>query len=127
GLGHDFLAHVERTRLLVGVLDLAPLDGSDPVENHATVERELERHDARLASLPRILALSKADLVPPARAEEAAAEWRERRRCSPGWCLRFRPPRRRCPGRTTWPSTGCSGPPPTAVGRWSGRGMAAFG
>ena len=63
GLGHDFLAHIERTRLLVHVLDLAPLDGSDPLVNHATVERELERHDPRLAALPRVLALSKADLV----------------------------------------------------------------
>jgi GTPase len=78
GLGHDFLAHVERTRVLVHVLDLAPLDGSDPVENHATVERELERHDPRLAELPRVLALSKADLVTPAQAADAAAEWRER-------------------------------------------------
>ena len=63
GLGHEFLAHVERTRLLVHVLDLAPLDGSDPVTNHATVEHELELHDPRLAALPRVLALSKADLV----------------------------------------------------------------
>jgi len=78
GLGHEFLAHVERTRLLVHVLDLAPLDGSDPVENHATVERELRRHGAGLASLPRVLALSKADLVPDETAEAAAAEWRER-------------------------------------------------
>jgi GTPase len=78
GLGHDFLAHVERTRLLVHVLDLAPLDGSDPVANHAVIERELAEHDARLAELPRILALSKADLVPPETAQAAAAEWAER-------------------------------------------------
>jgi len=78
GLGHDFLAHVERTRLLVHVLDLAPLDGSDPVENHAVIERELAEHDERLAELPRILALSKADLVAPEVAERAAEAWRER-------------------------------------------------
>ena len=78
GLGHDFLAHIERTQLLVHVLDLAPLDGSDPLVNHATIERELERHDPRLAGLPRILALSKADLLEPALAQAAAREWRER-------------------------------------------------
>jgi GTP-binding protein len=78
GLGHDFLAHVERTRLLVHVLDLAPVDGSDPLENHATIEAELRAHDPRLAALPRLLALSKADLVPPEEAERAAREWRER-------------------------------------------------
>jgi GTPase len=75
GLGHDFLAHVERTRLLVHVLDLAPLDGSDPVDNFAVIERELAEHDERLASLPRVLALSKADLVPPEVASEAASAW----------------------------------------------------
>jgi len=78
GLGHDFLAHVERTRLLVHVLDLAPLDGSEPESNWATIERELERHDAHLARLPRILALSKADLVSAQDAERAAAAWRAR-------------------------------------------------
>ena len=78
GLGHDFLAHVERTRLLVHVLDLAPVDGSEPVANHATIEAELRAHDRRLAALPRVLALSKADLVPPAEAERAARQWRER-------------------------------------------------
>jgi GTP-binding protein len=75
GLGHEFLAHVERTRLLVHVLDLNPLDGSDPVANHATVEQELAGHDPRLAALPRILALSKADLVDEATAASARAEW----------------------------------------------------
>ena len=78
GLGHDFLAHVERTRLLVHVLDLAPADGSDPVANHATIEAELRAHDSRLASLPRLLALSKADLVTEEDAARAADEWRER-------------------------------------------------
>jgi GTP-binding protein len=78
GLGHDFLAHVERTRLLVHVLELAPLDGSDPEANHAVIERELERHDARLARLPRVLVLSKADLVAPEVAEEARARWAAR-------------------------------------------------
>ena len=77
GLGHDFLAHVERCRLLVHVLDLAPLDGTDPAENFATVEREIAAHDPRLAGLPRILALSKADLVPPEEAEAARAHWTE--------------------------------------------------
>lgn len=78
GLGHDFLAHVERTRLLVHVLDLAPLDGSSPEDNHATIERELAEYDERLASLPRILALSKADLVSDEEAEMVASVWRER-------------------------------------------------
>jgi GTP-binding protein len=78
GLGHDFLAHVERTRLLVHVVDLAPLDGSDPSANFDVIERELGEHDPRLAELPRVLALSKADLVPAEDAAAAAAAWRAR-------------------------------------------------
>ncbi|MGI8512384.1 MAG: Obg family GTPase CgtA, partial [Solirubrobacteraceae bacterium] len=78
GLGHEFLAHVERCRLIVHVLDLAPLDGSEPAANHAGVEAELAAYAAQLAALPRVLCLSKADIVPPDRAAEAAAGWRER-------------------------------------------------
>jgi GTPase len=78
GLGLEFLAHVERTRLLVHVLDLNPLDESDPVANHAAVEAELASYGAGLERLPRILALSKADLVPPEEADAAREEWRER-------------------------------------------------
>lgn len=82
GLGHDFLAHVERTRLLVHVLDIAPeLSGAqdaDPLANHAVIEHELAAHDQRLARLPRVLVLSKVDLVTPERAQEAIAEWEDR-------------------------------------------------
>ena len=78
GLGHEFLAHVERTRLLVHVLDLAPVDGSDPVANFETVEEEIAAHGTGLERLPRILALSKADLVPAERASDVAAQWRDR-------------------------------------------------
>ncbi len=78
GLGHDFLAHIERTRMLVHVLDLAPLDGTDPAANYATVERELELHDPRLARLPRLLALSKADLVDAETGARAVADWSQK-------------------------------------------------
>jgi GTP-binding protein len=85
GLGHDFLAHVERTRLLVHVLDIAPeLSGElDPTHtaaaaNHATIERELAAHDERLVKLPRVLVLSKADLLTPERVREVLAEWEQR-------------------------------------------------
>jgi GTP-binding protein len=78
GLGHEFLAHIERTRLLVHVLDLKPLDGSNPVDNHAAIEHELALHDPRLAALPRVLALSKADLVDE-QARDAARDWWSRR------------------------------------------------
>src|SRR3954468_13980108 len=78
GLGHEFLAHVERTRLLVHVLELVPVDGSDPEANWRTVEAELEGHDPRLAGLPRVLALSKADLVPPDVSAAARDAWRAR-------------------------------------------------
>lgn len=78
GLGHDFLAHIERCQAIAHVVDLAPLDGSDPVENHALIEAELSAYDERLAALPRILVLSKADLVSPEQAEQAKREWEHR-------------------------------------------------
>jgi GTPase len=85
GLGHDFLAHVERTRLLVHVLDIAPELSSGAggeedllVENHATIERELAAHDERLVRLPRMLVLAKADLVGSEQAAELVAQWQRR-------------------------------------------------
>ena len=78
GLGHDFLAHIERCQAIAHVVDVAPLDGSDPVENHRVIEAELAAHDPRLAALPRILVLSKIDLVSPDVAEAARLDWEQR-------------------------------------------------
>jgi GTP-binding protein len=78
GLGHEFLAHVERCRLLIHVLDVAPLDGSDPVANHRTVEAELREHGHGLVELPRMLCLAKADLLPPPEVDRRVREWEDR-------------------------------------------------
>ncbi len=82
GLGHDFLAHVERTALLVHVLDAVPeLSGGEEADarrNHETIEHELAAHDERLAALPRVLALSKVDLLGEERAAELLEEWQRR-------------------------------------------------
>ena len=77
GLGHEFLAHVERCRLLVHLVEVAPADG-DPESNYKAVRQELADYGAGLEELPEIVALSKVDLLPPQRAEELASAWRER-------------------------------------------------
>ncbi|MBK7405962.1 MAG: GTPase ObgE [Phycisphaerales bacterium] len=63
GLGHEFLRHVERTRVLLHIVDALPSDGSDPVENYKTVREELFRHSPRLAEKVELVALNKLDLL----------------------------------------------------------------
>ena len=65
GLGHEFLAHVERTSLLVHVVDVAPIDGSEPWDAFTTVRGELERYGAGLEERPFFVVLNKIDLLPP--------------------------------------------------------------
>jgi GTP-binding protein len=77
GLGHDFLAHVERCRLLVHLVEVTPADG-DPMANYRTVVEELAGYGAGLERLPEIIALSKTDLLPADRVERMLSEWRER-------------------------------------------------
>jgi GTP-binding protein len=62
GLGHEFLRHVERTRVLVHLVEPAPADGSDPLQNYAIVRRELELHRPSLGDKPEVVAVSKAEL-----------------------------------------------------------------
>ncbi|MGD9688928.1 MAG: GTPase ObgE [Phycisphaerales bacterium] len=64
GLGHDFLRHIERTRVLVHVLDALPPDGSDPADNYKTIRAELAEYSAELAERDEIIVLNKMDLIP---------------------------------------------------------------
>lgn len=63
GLGHDFLRHVERTRVIVHLLDAVPEDGSDPAENYRIVRKELAGYSQALAEKPELIALNKTDLL----------------------------------------------------------------
>lgn len=74
GLGHDFLAHVERCRLLVHLVEVG--EQADPVAAYETVRGELAAYGAGLAELPELLVHSKRDLVTDRRADELLAEWR---------------------------------------------------
>ncbi|MFI5386153.1 MAG: GTPase ObgE [Fimbriimonadales bacterium] len=66
GLGHQFLRHVERNRVLVHVVDAFPVDGSDPVTNYKLIEQELKLYSEEIWQRPRIIALNKIDIVPHA-------------------------------------------------------------
>jgi GTP-binding protein len=75
GLGHEFLAHVERCSMLVHLVDLAPAEG-DPEASYFAVRAELAAYGAGLERLPELVVLSKRDLLPPEQVEAALAEWR---------------------------------------------------
>ncbi len=64
GLGHLFLRHLQRTRLLLHVVDIAPFDDADPVAQAKAIVGELKKYDAALYEKPRWLVLNKLDMVP---------------------------------------------------------------
>ncbi len=63
GLGHDFLKHIERTRVIVHLIDLMPMDESDPVRNYEIIRRELHAFSTDLAEKPEVTVFNKIDLV----------------------------------------------------------------
>jgi GTP-binding protein len=73
GLGHQFLRHTERTRLLLHVLDLDPATGRDPLDDLAVINAELQAYSPALAERPQIVAVNKIDL-PEASARRTAVE-----------------------------------------------------
>jgi GTP-binding protein len=73
GLGHRFLRHLQRTRLLLHLVDLAPFDeGTDPVKEAGAIVLELKKYDVALWKKPRFLVLNKADLLEPKEAAKRA-------------------------------------------------------
>lgn len=70
GLGHEFLRHVERTKVLVHLVEPQPDDQTDPIENYLTIREELRLYDADLANRPELVVVTKCELLD----SEAAAE-----------------------------------------------------
>lgn len=64
GLGHEFLRHIERTKILVHLIEVAPEDGSDPVENYRVVRAELSGYSQLLADKREVVAINKLDVLP---------------------------------------------------------------
>ncbi|MBQ8404098.1 MAG: GTPase ObgE [Clostridia bacterium] len=64
GLGHEFLRHVDRCRLLVHVVDVAGTEGRDPIDDIKTINAELAKYSANLATRPQIIAANKSDVLP---------------------------------------------------------------
>ena len=62
GLGHQFLRHIERTKMLIHVIDLSATDGRDPIEDYEQLNRELGHYNELLTKLPQIIALNKIDM-----------------------------------------------------------------
>ena len=146
GLGHEFLAHLERCRLLVHLVEVAPAEG-DPESNYGGVRSELAGYGAGLDELPEVIALSKIDLIPPsevgaagggmARAARVARRRGARHLVGHGGGPRRaraddlrRPPGGRRSGRggrSSRPSTASIDPARTRDSMWSGKAMAASG
>jgi GTPase len=64
GLGHDFLRHIERTKIIVHILDIMPTDGSDPVANYHAIRNELAQYSETLAQKEEVIVVNKIDLDP---------------------------------------------------------------
>jgi GTPase len=70
GLGHEFLRHVERTSVLVHLVEAVPIDGSDPVENYRAIRNELAQYSPALAKRPELLVITKMDVTDASEARE---------------------------------------------------------
>ncbi|MBP3359288.1 MAG: GTPase ObgE [Clostridia bacterium] len=78
GLGHEFLRHIERTRLLIHVVDVSGIEGRNPAEDFKTINEELSRYDMELEERPQIIAANKTDIIQDSEAYESFLEFAEK-------------------------------------------------
>ncbi len=74
GLGHQFLRHIERTRLLVHLIDMGGMTGREPISDFEIINKELAAYSTQLAELPQVVALNKIDIADPAEIERVTKE-----------------------------------------------------
>lgn len=63
GLGHEFLRHIERTKVIIHVVDAASTEGRDPVDDIYKINEELKAYNPRMATLPQVIAANKTDVT----------------------------------------------------------------
>lgn len=78
GLGHDFLRHVERVRLLVHVVDISGSEGRDPYEDYVKINGELDNYSLKLSGLKQIVCLNKTDLLSEDAAKKAVSDFEKK-------------------------------------------------
>ena len=78
GLGHEFLKHIERVRLILHLVDLSETEGRDAVQDYFTINQELEKYSQKLAALSQIIVLTKTDLIAPENLDQKIAEFKKK-------------------------------------------------
>lgn len=79
GLGHEFLRHIERTRLLIHVVDVSGIEGRNPIEDFDTINDELSQYDMELEKRPQVIAANKTDIIQDEKAFESFKREMEKR------------------------------------------------
>ena len=78
GLGHEFLRHIERTRMMIHVVDAASTEGRDPIEDIEAINAELKNYNADISSKPQVIAANKIDMLPDGENSEIIKKIREK-------------------------------------------------
>ena len=77
GLGHEFLRHIDRTRLLIHVVDISGLEGRAPIDDYKTINNEIALYNPALKKVPQIIALNKSDILFDDEQKKAVSEFKK--------------------------------------------------